>query len=202
MTIAELPLHTLRESLDAANVLDWKGLDTDALLKMSEEEVEALGVFLGADHSASRFAIGDWLNFVEKRWSERYSQMQHLTGLSYSTLRSYASVAGAIARVRRRTPEISWSHHEAVATLTARQQRAILDLVQREGWTVEQTREERKKYDASGDEDADSVEAAERKLPVREAARQVWIASSKHGETYHVPEESMMILARSLGEPV
>ena len=195
------PRIEIHPTLVDAAVIDWKGLNPEILLHMTESQIEALGSYLGAENSAMRFAIGDWLNFVEKRFSERYSQMQHLTGLSYSTLRSWASVAAAIARVRRRTPEVSWSHHEAVATLTPRQQRTWLDRIHKEGWTVEQTREERRKLD-DDPEDSDSTEERERKLSVKEASRQVWISASKHGEIYHVPEHTMGLLARALGEPV
>lgn len=195
------PRAELHPSLLAAEVIDWKGLNPEILLRLTEDQFEALGSYLGAENSAMRFAVGDWLNFAEKRFSERYSQMQHLTGLSYSTLRSWASVAAAVARVRRRTPEVSWSHHEAIASLPPRQQRSWLDRIHREGWTVERTREERRKADDEP-EDADTREERERKLTVKEASRQVWISSSKVGDVYHVPNETMLLLARALGEPV
>jgi hypothetical protein len=202
MTTTDLALPEVRAQLELAGVIDWKGLNTEILLQMTEEQIESLGSYLGASNSAARFAIGDWLNFVEKRFSERYSQMQHLTGLSYSTLRSYASVSASIARVRRRTPEVSWTHHEAVATLPPRQQRSWLERIHREGWTVEETRQKRREYDEAEEEAADNSESRERTPAVREAAREVWITSAKHGQMYHVPVEPMLRLARSLGEPV
>jgi len=199
-TLVEATLVEILDSLRGSNVLDERGLDVAVLDGMTYDEYEALGRYLGAMTSALRFAIGDWVNWGEAAFPDRYSQAMNATGLSFSTIRSYASVAAAVARVRRRTPEVSWSHHEAVATLSAREQRRWLDRISREGWTVEETRDARR---AADEEEGDGGEVSPtERVTLSDAARSVWLNSSRHGEVFHVPVEAMLRLARAMGESV
>lgn len=201
-TTEQLSLTEILGSLSEAEVMDEKGLVPGALDGMNDDQIEGLASYFGAVNSGLRFTVGDLLNWVEVNRSEMYEQMQHKFGLSFSTLRSYASVAAAVARVRRRTPEISWSHHEAIATLPAAAQRKWLDRIAREGWTVEETREARRTADADGEPGNPDTGLDHIGQSVAEVARSVWIASSRHGEVYHVPAEPMLRLARAIGEPV
>jgi len=189
------------ETLRDAGAIDDLGLDLAALGEMSLDEWEALGVYLGRGNSAFRWAIGDWLNFGERSYAEEYAQGMEATGLSLSTLRSYAAVAAAVARVRRRT-DVSWSQHEAVSTLSPSEQRRWLARIAREGWTVERTREERRSSAADESGEGLGEVSPTEKVTLSDAARSVWLNSSRHGEVFHVPVEAMLRLARAIGERV
>jgi hypothetical protein len=184
------------EGFDLREALSPVGLDLDALKGITYEEWEELGGILGGGSSQFRWAIGDWINFGEQSFSEQFEQAQHALGLSHSTIRSYASVARLIAHVRRRT-DVSWSKHEAIATLPPRQQRSWLDRIAKNGMTVEEVRAARREED---DEQAtiEGMEAPAR-ITVHEAARQVWMVASRDGEVYRVPVEAMLRLARAIG---
>lgn len=64
----------------------------------------------------SRFWIGDLLIFGEsqEKWGERYTQAINATGLDYQTLRNFTALSKKFAPDRRR-PELTWTHHRAVA---------------------------------------------------------------------------------------
>lgn len=199
-TIEQGSLFETFDGLRRGGLIDEKGLDPEILDQLTPDEWEALGGYLGAMNSALRFAIGDWINWGEGAVGDRYDQAQHMLGLSFSTVRSWSSVAMLIARVRRRTPEVSWSHHEAIATLPPREQRKWLARIEREGWTVEETRAARRAEDPDDGEPVapDGSEA----LSAREAARRVWLSSRRDGDAFRVPVEPMLALARTIGEPV
>jgi hypothetical protein len=184
------------EGFDLREAIDPVGLDLDALKGITYEEWEELGGILGGLNTQFRWAIGDWINFGEQTFAEKFDQAQHVLGLSLTTIRGWAWCASRIARVRRRT-DVSWSKHEAVATLPPREQRVWLERIAKNGWTVEETRAARREAD---DEQA-TIEGAEApaRITVHEAARQVWMVASRDGEVYRVPVEAMLRLARAIG---
>lgn len=82
---------------------------------------------------------GDWLNYGERKYGEKYSQAMDLSGKDYSTLNSWRWVAERIEFVRRRT-NLSWSHHAEVATLEAPAQDEWLGRAQAEGMSRRELR--------------------------------------------------------------
>ena len=60
---------------------------------LSFEEWDALGQKLGEVHNSMAFAIGDWINYGQNRWGEKYEEALARTGLTYSTLSEYSYVA-------------------------------------------------------------------------------------------------------------
>lgn len=90
------------------------------------------GVVLGQMEKAVQWWIGDWLNFGEQAYGEKYSQALEETGLSYSALSHYAWVA---ARVCTRVQTLSWSHHRAVAGLEPDEQREWLEKAGEQNWS-------------------------------------------------------------------
>jgi hypothetical protein len=75
--------------------------------------------------------IGDWLNYGERRYGEKYAQAIDATGYDYSTLNGMRWVAERIAIVRRRT-SLSWAHHREVAALEPAAQTRWLRTAERE----------------------------------------------------------------------
>jgi hypothetical protein len=85
--------------------------------------------------TAFQFALGDALNYGEKRYGERYAQAIECTGKEYQSLANYAWVSKAVpAEVRM--SGLSWTHHRLVARLTPQEQSTLLQKAYTEQWTV------------------------------------------------------------------
>lgn len=83
---------------------------------------------------------GDWLNYGEHTYGEKYAQAVYETGREKQTLQNYAWVAGRFS-IDRRRENLTWSHHEAVAGLEIAEQERLLDLAEQEQWGVRALRE-------------------------------------------------------------
>jgi N6-adenosine-specific RNA methylase IME4 len=108
--------------------------------KPSETEWEECGRVLRRIEGAVQFWIGDWVNYGERAYGEKYTDAQHVTGLDDGTLRNLAYVAGAI-EISRRRDNVSFGAHQAVAALAPERQAAILDRAAEEHLTVSKVRE-------------------------------------------------------------
>lgn len=75
-----------------------------------------IGAFLLDLRDASQWALGDWLNFGEAKWGEKYVQALNERRASYQTLRNVSSVCRAYAMPERQA-SVSFSHHALVAGL-------------------------------------------------------------------------------------
>lgn len=80
------------------------------------------------------WSIGDWLNYGEAEYGEKYAQGMDETELAYGTLSNYAYVARQIEFSRRRV-ELSWAHHQVVAAFEPKQQDELLEQAIKEGWS-------------------------------------------------------------------
>lgn len=83
---------------------------------------------------ASMFWIGDWLKYGEFRYGEKYVQAVEATGLAVSTLKNAQWVCDRIPPTERR-PELTFSHHRAVAALDVQPRRELLARAADEGMT-------------------------------------------------------------------
>lgn len=98
---------------------------------LSFERWEACGRTLGEIARASQWWIGDWLNYGERAYGEKYSQALDATGLEYQAVANYAWVAKAV-EPSTRVESLSWTHHRHVASLPVNEQaewlaRAVCD---------------------------------------------------------------------------
>lgn len=92
--------------------------------------------------------IGDLMNAGEDGFGESFSQM--CEGLvSTEMLSRYASVARRVPFENRR-PNLSWSAHAAVARLSSPEQRKLLAMADREGWTSEELRVKARELKGAG----------------------------------------------------
>lgn len=110
------------------------------------ETWEALGAWLQTVDGCIHWWTGDWLNWGEDHYGERYAQALSATGWSLSTLEVYAWVAKRVP-VENRRPDLSFSHHKAVAHLPPEQQRDLLTRAAEGdedggGWTSERLQRE------------------------------------------------------------
>ena len=89
------------------------------------------GTILCDMHDLLPFAIGDWINFGEQIYGEKYGQALALTGLDYSTLIRYSMVSKAFPPSRRRSAtlknKLTWSHYRHPLPLTEDEQEKWLD---------------------------------------------------------------------------
>lgn len=93
-----------------------------------------LVVRLIVQHKRIEFALADAINFGERAYPDIYEQWVQETGLNKRTLQNYARIGRLVEPARRRA-DISFSHHEAVATLPPRDQDTLLDAAQDQGWS-------------------------------------------------------------------
>lgn len=105
------------------------------------EDWEAAGARLGEIGRACQWWIGDWLNFGERAYGEKYAQAMEMTGLDYATLADYAYVANNV-EPSVRTEGLSWSHHKAVAKLEPGLQELRLEEAATEEWSVAEFRKQ------------------------------------------------------------
>ncbi len=67
-------------------------------------------------HRVSAFALGDLLTYSERRWGETYAQLSAITTLSPEYLYNVKYVCEKVPYSRRRE-KLSFSHHQAVASI-------------------------------------------------------------------------------------
>ncbi len=100
----------------------------------------AIGANLFRAGKALQWWIGDWVNYGEASYGEKYIDAIEVTGREYKTLRNMASVAKSV-EVSRRRDNVSWAHHAEVAALSPEQQDDWLDKAETERWTRGELRE-------------------------------------------------------------
>jgi hypothetical protein len=124
MTLPAVGGATLLAQLEQAGALSPTGLTlTDP--DMPIEQAEAIGVLLGRMHMSLRFAIGDWLLYIEAVYPAEWSQLAEALNMSEESRREYMRVSQQVPRSRRR-PRLDWSHHRAVAALPPAEQKQWL----------------------------------------------------------------------------
>ncbi|HEX7278311.1 MAG TPA: hypothetical protein VF255_01690 [Solirubrobacterales bacterium] len=112
------------------NPVAWTpGRDLDA------REWIAVGHRIGTVGRCIQWVIGDWLAYGNARFGERYARASKITGYDRQTLMNMVYVASRF-EISRRREKLSWSHHEALASLPPIRQDYWLDLVLENRWSV------------------------------------------------------------------
>jgi hypothetical protein len=109
---------------------------------------------LGLVGRSAGWWIGDWLNFGNAAYGERYVRAARITGYDVQTLMNMTYVASRIEPDRRRE-RLSWSHHAEVAALDVPAQERWLERAEQDRLAVRCLREEirRERRLASGEQD-------------------------------------------------
>lgn len=97
------------------------------------------GRMLGRIGRACQWWIGDWLNYGERAYGEKYSQALEVTGLEYGTVANCAYVASRV-EISRRRENLSWSHHYEIAAQDPDDQDEWLDRAAADGLTHKELR--------------------------------------------------------------
>ena len=104
------------------------------------EQRQEVGEFIKKSGQSVQFWLGDWLNYGEGRWGEKYSQALDETDYALGTLQNASWVANNISPSRRHE-KLSFSHHQNVAHLEPEEQDKWLNKAEEEGWTVFEMRQ-------------------------------------------------------------
>jgi hypothetical protein len=109
---------------------------------LDDEELRALARQLGRMQNAVRWWLGDILVLVENTWPKdgqpsfgKWDDVLAELGLEPATGAHYRRVARGVP-IERRRERLSWSHHERVAKLPAKEQEQWLDRCEKEGLSV------------------------------------------------------------------
>lgn len=118
---------------------------TQSGLSLSEdmplEQWEEVGEKLSGMTKHMQWWWGDWLNFGERKYGEKYTSAIEKFGLSLKTAQQYAWVAKEFQSSPR--GELSWSHHREVASIEDHQNRdELLNKAKSEKWSVARLRQE------------------------------------------------------------
>lgn len=85
--------------------------------------------------TAFQFAIGDALNYGQKRYGEKYAQAMDATGCAYQSLANWSWVATNVP-IDNRIAGLSWTHHRLVAHVGTSEQKLILESAKSRGLSV------------------------------------------------------------------
>jgi N6-adenosine-specific RNA methylase IME4 len=111
----------------------------------SFDEWMKLGVHLKSVAGSILFLLGDWLNYGENAYGEKYSQALETTEYDYQTLANTAYVCSRFETSRRRE-NLSFAHHAEVASLEGVEQENLLDRSVAEKWNRNTLRKEVKRF--------------------------------------------------------
>jgi hypothetical protein len=114
---------------------------------------------LGVIGRGTGWWIGDWVNYGNARFGERYVRAARITGYDVQTLMNMVYVASRFEPSRRR-PNLSFSHHAELAALPAGEQDHWLERAEAERLSVRCLREEvrRARRAAEGEAEPESEE--------------------------------------------
>ena len=107
---------------------------------LSFEEWQEIGKQLQKIHGSIQWWIGDWLNFGERKWGEKYTQAIEETGLDYDTLATYKRIS-QIFEFTPRGVNLSWSAHREIASAPSEKQNELLQKADKEELTSREIRE-------------------------------------------------------------
>lgn len=108
---------------------------------MLQEHWELVGEQLQGITRNVQWWFGDWLNFGEAKYGEKYAAAVTKFGLNLKTAQQYAWMARTFPATRRR--ELSWSHHPEVAGIADLEERnELLDRAVENKWTKARLRQE------------------------------------------------------------
>jgi hypothetical protein len=204
-----VPLHVVDQpqAIQLLLALEQAGAVTPTSLDLSDtgmefERYEALGTFLGAMKRWTSWAIGDWINFGEGLYGERFAQGMASTGLNEQTLLHYSFVCRQIPQSRRQVL-VAFGAHALVARMEPREQSHWLKQAARKGWAERELREaiKAKRVDQRPEPLFDGEEGSAR-TTLGAVARAILRDAVPHidGQHHLIPNEDMARLKVALGE--
>lgn len=111
-------------------------------------EWSKVGEFIQRAHNSSALWLGDWINYGENHYGEKYLQAIEETAYGYGSLRNIAYVSRKVP-IDKRKDGLSFSHHCEVANLEPDEQEELLTTCEENGWTRQELRAKVKEYKRS-----------------------------------------------------
>jgi hypothetical protein len=84
--------------------------------ELTFKEWDVLGKKLTDAERTIGFLIGDWINYGDGRYGEKYDEALAYTGLAYETLMNYSYVSRKV-EISSRDENLTFKHHYTVAKL-------------------------------------------------------------------------------------
>lgn len=103
------------------------------------DEWNELGQKLAPIGKSIGFIIGDWINYGQKNYGEKYEEALISTGIPYQTLRNYTYVAGRVS-LSCRQDKLGFEHHAIVAKLKPDEQEHWLEMTKDHDLSVRRLR--------------------------------------------------------------
>ena len=106
---------------------------------LSYAEWDDLGQKLAPVGKSIGFILGDWINYGEKQWGDKYEEALAKTGLAYQTLMNYSYVARKV-EISCRQENLGFEHHAVVAKLKPDEQEHWLEMTKEHNLSVRRLR--------------------------------------------------------------
>jgi hypothetical protein len=103
--------------------------------ELAAPEWAAAGRRIGAVGRGIQWLLGDWIAYGNLKFGERYARASKITGYDRQTLMNMVYV-GSRFPISRRRENLSWSHHEALASLGIEEQERWLEQASADRWSV------------------------------------------------------------------
>lgn len=103
--------------------------------ELDAHEWAAAGRRLGAVGRCIQWLLGDWIAYGNTKFGDRYARASKITGYDVQTLMNMVYVASRFPDSRRRG-NLSWSHHETLASMEPDGQEHWLDEANKHRWSV------------------------------------------------------------------
>jgi hypothetical protein len=103
--------------------------------ELDSHEWAAAGRRIGAVGRCVQWLLGDWIAYGNAKFGERYARAAKITGYDSQTLMNMVYVASSFP-ISRRRENLSWSHHETLASLDPEEQDHWLEEAATHRWSV------------------------------------------------------------------
>lgn len=120
--------------------------------ELSYEEWQVIGNQLRYLEGAVQWWVGDWLNYGEKSYGEKYTEVIEGTGYEYQSLANIKSISSKF-KISRRRENLTYSHHAEVASFEFAEQEKLLNIAEEKHFSIRQFRDfikKKKLYKAQG----------------------------------------------------
>ena len=172
--------------------VDLRGSVTETHLDLDDnttfDEWSEVGRKLQSAHRSLMWWIGDWLNFGESKYGEKYTQALETTTYSRQTLKDAAWVAGKIETSRRRDV-LTWSHHKEVTALTIEEQEEVLGDAAHYKHTRSEIREQVRKIKSRPEPAKPVISDATVTLTKQQRIERIRELSAQSRDSYQIAQE-------------
>jgi hypothetical protein len=131
----------------------------------SFDEWLAIGDQLMSKERTTGFEIGDWINFGDTKYGEKYKKGMKVKGVPYQTLANYAYISRKVSPSIRE-PSLGHEHHAVVAKLPPDEQKHWLGLAVAHDLSVHRLRVSIRMRRMATKEEAQWISADRRQIPL------------------------------------